>query len=346
LIRNAISTIVLATTVAAPLHLASAQETTGSVEFQLLEAPSDRQNDPRARIYIIDHVHPGDSISRKIGVTNRSDARIRVQLYAGAAELTDGEFVPGPGSGGNDLATWTSLDAEAIDVPAFDNAVATVTIAVPRDASAGERYGAVWAQLPRSTPTRGGPSEVNRVGIRMYVSVGPGGEPRTDFAIDSLTAQRTKEGRPTVVVEVRNTGGRALDMTGSLRLTKGPGGLSAGPYRADLGTTLGLGKTDSVTVPLDEKIPDGPWSARITLRSGSVERSATATIRFPHAQGAADPVKVRPETSGWLTQALAVIGALAVLLLVLLVLRRRRRSRAPDAGEPRPAPALLPSSSR
>jgi hypothetical protein len=66
--------------------------------------------------------------------------------------------------------------------------------------------------------------------IRLYLSVGPGGAPAANFTIDSLTAKRTPDGHPTVLARVHNTGGRALDMNGTLRLVDGPGALDAGPY--------------------------------------------------------------------------------------------------------------------
>lgn len=114
-----------------------------------------------------------------------------------------------------------------------------MTIAVPRDASPGERYGAVWAEA-RATPVAGqGITEINRVGMRMYLSVGPGGPPAAGFRIQSLVAARASDGRPLVRAQVHNTGGRALDMSGTLRLLQGPGGLAAGPFPARTGTTLG-----------------------------------------------------------------------------------------------------------
>jgi hypothetical protein len=317
--------MVLAAGALAPAVGVSAQVRSGSVEVRLIEAPSDRRDDPRARIYIVDHLHPGDSISRKIGVNNTSDDALEVDLYAGAARLEDGEFVPSPRRETNELATWTTVSPEKVDVVPGDESVATVTIAVPDDASPGERYGVVWAQLPKSIPKDGGPSEVNRVGIRIYLSVGPGGEPASDFVIDSLVAQRVEDGTPVVVARVRNTGGRALDMSGSLRLAGGPGGLSAGPFPAKLGTTLGIGAAEPVTVALSKELPDGPWDAKIDLRSGLVERSASAAIRFPHSEGVAKPVKVDAPSSGWPWIALFVLGALAMLVVILLLRRRRRR---------------------
>ena len=83
------------------------------------------------------------------------------------------------------------------------------------------------------------------------------------------------------------------------KLSDGPGGLSAGPFDANLGTTLATGATGPVTVHLDERLPAGPWTARITLRSGLVERSAHATVTFPVA-GAGPAVRATSDRPGWL----------------------------------------------
>jgi hypothetical protein len=148
------------------------------------------------------------------------------------------------------------------------------------------------------------------------------------MTINSLTAKRSPDGRPMVVATVHNTGGRALDMNGTLQLSAGPGGLSAGPFPATLGVTLGIGDTEPVTIALDRRLPAGPWDALITLRSGLLEHSARATITFPDA-GASPPVKTTSPRPGWVYP--AAIAALVVLLLLsiaaLLVALRRRGCR-------------------
>jgi hypothetical protein len=83
---------------------------------------------------------------------------------------------------------------------------ADVTIATPGDAAPGEQYGVVWAEA-RSAPSGQGVIQVSRVGIRPYISVGPGGAPAPDFTIESLTAERSPDGRPMVLASVHNTGG-------------------------------------------------------------------------------------------------------------------------------------------
>ena len=117
---------------------------------------------------------------------------------------------------------------------------------------------------------------------------------------------------------MRNTGGRALDMSGTLRLLAGPGGLNAGPFPAQLGTTLAIGAIEPVTILLDKRLPAGPWKARVDLHSGLVERHSQATITFPAAR----------EASSW-PSFIVVLAALALLLgMIALVVVFRHRSPA------------------
>ena len=51
-----------------------------------------------------------------------------------------------------------------------------MTISVPADASAGERYGVVWAEVSAGPPAGGGITMVSRAGVRVYLAVGPGGQ--------------------------------------------------------------------------------------------------------------------------------------------------------------------------
>jgi hypothetical protein len=75
-------------------------------------------------------------------------------------------------------------------------------------------------------------------------------------------------------------------MVGELELLDGPRGLRAGPFPASLGSTLAIGESGQVIVPLDAQLPDGPWQAAITLRGGLLERSAKASLTFPRVGSA------------------------------------------------------------
>ena len=221
----------------------------GSIGLRLLDAPI--SDDPRARLYITDHLAPGTVIHRRIEVSNTSESTAEVALYPAAASIEGGSFVGAEGHTANELSTWTTVDPQEESVAAGERVTAMVTIAVPANAAPGERYAAIWAEA-RSDPDKGGRIvQVNRVGTRIYLSVGPGGSPAPDFTIDSLTAGRSAEGEPTILASVHNTGGRALDMHGSLTLKDGPGGLNAGPFPAELGTILAVGESESVTILLE-----------------------------------------------------------------------------------------------
>jgi hypothetical protein len=217
-------------------------------------------------------------------------------------------------------------------VPAGSKATAMVTITVPKDAAPGEQYGVIWAEARSAAKAGGGVVQVSRVGVRLYVSVGPGGPPPANFTIDTMTAQRAANGQPMVVASVHNTGGRAMDMSGALELTKGPGGLSAGPFPANVGVTLAVGADAKVTVALDKALPAGPWQATIKLRSGLIERETSATLTFP-AKGSADPVATKPAepASGgvptWAYLAGAgLLAALTAAAAAVTITRRRRLS--------------------
>jgi hypothetical protein len=306
--------------------------TNGGIGIRLAEAPVTRRDDPRARLYVVDHVAPGATIRRKVEVSNNTTSPQTIALYPAAAAIAKGEFTPEGGHAVNELSTWTKLDTAQLQLGAGQKRIIQATVAVPAKASSGERYGVIWAEVAAGVKT--GVNQVNRVGIRMYLSVGPGGEPASDFTVDTLQANRLPDGQPVVYALVHNTGGRALDMSGSLRLTKGPGGLSAGPFTARLGTTLGIKDTEPVTVLLDKALPAGPWNARIDLASGLTKRAATAVITFPDAAGpgndaSAAPVVLQQNSSSSGFPVVPVIATVAGLGLVgflaLVVFKRPRR---------------------
>ena len=299
---------------AAPVAIARAA-TAGSIGVQLLDVPATAQSDPRARLYIIDRLHPGTIIHRRIEISNTTASTVHVVSYPAAATISQGAFVGAAAHTPNELSTWTSVLPATSDVPPGEHAIATVTIAVPRNAPPGEQYGVIWAETRSAPPAGGGITQVSRVGIRLYLSIGPGGAPASQFTIDSLTGKRSADGQPMVVASVHNSGGRALDMSGTMQLSSGPGGLSAGPFAANLGTTLAIGATEPIIIMLDKQIPDGPWHALVTLRSGLLQRSARATVSFP-ATGTSSR-----------SPFLIVIAGLVILLLVGIVAARLRRRR-------------------
>jgi hypothetical protein len=255
----------------------------GPIGVRLLEAPAARRHDPRAEMYIVDHAAPGTTIKRRIQVTSSLPTRQHIALYAAAAGIERARFTFAAGSTANELTRWTSLDHATLDLAPHGSAVAHVVIHVPPKASPGERYAVIWAQDAAMPDPSHNISAINRVGIRVYLSVGPGGEPLSYFQIGKVTSLRDQTERPQLQVQVHNTGARALDMNGTLSLSGGPGGLSVGPFPATTGVTLAPGDTAPTTVLLNKQIPEGPWKARLTLASGLVQQTVTFTITFPRS---------------------------------------------------------------
>ena len=332
---------------ATPAYSASGQSAPSAnkhpgLGIQLLEAPTALAKDPRAHIYIIDHLAPDTTIQRKVQVNNGTAKPLDISLYAAGSDIKDGVWSPFSGHQQDELSQWTSVEPSSLHLDAGQSAVVQTTIDVPADAASGERYAVIWAesQIPGSGPVR----EVARAGVRVYLSVGKGGAPPTDFRIDSLSGARTKDGHPEVLAQVHNTGGRAIDISGSLKLTDGPGGLTAGPFAAKLGTTLAPGQSEPVTVVLDKSLPAGPWNARIVLQSDLTKRAAKATITFPSAAGiTGPPVKAKAvpldKHRKWLVPVAILLIALLAIALLLWLWRRRRRDDDDTRGA-RPTPSI------
>jgi hypothetical protein len=287
--------------------------------IRLVDVPVDEANNPRAYRYIIDHLHPGTTIRRRVQIANLSSSAASITVYPDAAVISGGYFIGDVGQTPSELTTWITMSRHTVTLAPHARAMVTVTIKVPRAASPGNLYGVIWAQETGLGKTGNGINviEVNRIGIRIYLSVGPGGPPPVNFDVTSITGTRSARGQPVVQAQVHNTGGQAVDVSGYLKLSDGPGGLSAGPYQ-ESGVTLAPGQSESIRVFLDKQLPDGPWRALIVLTSGITQRSAEATIDFSPA-GSAD--------RGYL------IMAVILVLLILLagsgawLIRRKIRNR-------------------
>jgi hypothetical protein len=304
-----------------------AMASSGSIGVRLLDLPADSPDGSRARSYIVDQVAPGTTVRRRIEITNTTGTTADIAIYPAAADFR-GTFRFASGHSRNELSSWTSVSQPVLRLAPGTRAVETVTIEVPKQSSSGERYAVVWAEVSAPAPVAGGVTLVNRVGIRMYVSVGPGGAPPSNFAIGSLAAERAPSGEPLVVATIHNSGKRTIDITGNLILDKGPGGLQAGPFPVKLASALGPDDSTKVTVRLDKQLPRGPWRAHLRLRTGVIQRAAVATITFPPLARPAG-AKVAPAESSHLILVVAVLlGLLAVAALSLLLFRRARRRRS------------------
>ena len=314
--------------------------------MRLVAQAGDTGVGPLARAYIVATVAPGKTLRRRVEISNTTHSPAVVEVYAGAASLHHGAFVFAAGRSPNELTGWTSVGQAVVSLPPRKATYETVTIKVPKNASAGERYAVIWASVFATAPAGGGVTLVNRVGIRMYLSIGPGGAPPSNFTIGRLTAQRSASGVPSVVAAVHNTGERTLDISGTLTLSRGPGGLRAGPFPVTLGATLGPSASEPATVHLGARLPRGPWHARMRLTSGRLQRTATAAITFPRTARA---VKPSGSVGGWrhsVAETLLVLFVLIGLGLWYTYSRRRRKPSNASSPPQRASGPVLPLWSR
>ena len=250
------------------------------IGIRIVDVPATaRRNDPLALSYIVNQLAPGTSVRRQLEITNSTPTTASVAVYPAAASFRQGGFAFAAGHTGNELSSWTSPSRAVLRLAPGSIAFETVTIRVPKDASSGERHAVIWAEV--STSGSGGVKLANRVGIRMYVSIGPGGAAPSNFEVGAIIARRSPSAQPLVVARVRNNGQRTIAIRGSLTLSNGPGGVRAGPFPVNLGQPLGPGRSRSVTVRLDKRLPRGPWRAQLRLQGRSIHRLVEATITFP-----------------------------------------------------------------
>jgi hypothetical protein len=325
-VRRVVSTIMLAAVAGAAVPAAVYADSISRPAPQrfgvrLVDVPVSEANNPRALRYIIDYLPPGTVIRRRILILNQEPHTAHFTVYPDAAQITHGFFVGDNGATRSELTTWITVQHPSVTLGPGSSATDMITISEPRTATRGEHYGVIWVQqVAQVHPSHAVTiNEVARVGVRIYLAVGQGGMPPTSFAITSVSGHRTAKGQPFIVADVRNHGGRAVDLSGVARLTAGPGGIAAGPYEEQQVVTLAPGQAGKVTFVPARRIPNGPWTARVSLVSGLTSRTSSAAIEF---SGAA--------ISSWTARLPMEISGAAVLtgLLLLAGLFARRRPRA------------------
>src|SRR5436190_17437758 len=140
--QRLLSVLVVAGALVAPVTTSSASTDRAhpGLGIRLLETPTALAKDPRAHTYIIDHLAPGTVIQRKIQVVDGTTNPLRVALYAAGARITKGLWSPFPGTTPDELSSWVNVQPGGVALAPNQSTTAEVRIAVPKDASSGERY--------------------------------------------------------------------------------------------------------------------------------------------------------------------------------------------------------------
>ena len=258
-------------------------------------------------------------------IINQEPRTARFTVYPAAARITQGVFTGLAGHARSELTGWITVKHPSLTLGPGRSAMDLVTIRVPAGATRGEHYGVIWTQQAASAAAAGNVAikDVARVGVRVYLAVGRGGAPPTRFAITAVQGQPPAAGGPLLTAHVRNTGGRAIDLTGTLRLAGGPGGSSAGPFASRQLLTLAPGQSGNVVFALPAMLPAGPWTATVTLVSGLTTATARATVSLGPQKAAASWATPMTFTWGGL-----LLGASVIASVWIARTRRPRRALA------------------
>jgi hypothetical protein len=285
---------------------------------RLVTVPVSEAHNPRALEYIIGDLTPGTVIRRRILIANNEPRTSHFTVYPDAAHIRNGSFTGDAGQTASELTTWISIQHGRVTLRRDTSVQDLVTIRVPRVATRGEHYGVIWVQQVARAKTAHGVAirEVNRVGIRIYLAIGKGGALPTKFVITKIAGYRSPQGQPVLAARVSDTGGLAVDLSGTVRLTAGPGGTSAGPFSSQKVVTLAPGQSGTLTFLPGRRLPSGPWRATVTAVSGLNKVSASATIDISgHAAGRT-----------WIrTAALIGGGGFGIAVLMMFAVWARRR---------------------
>ena len=311
----------LAATAGSPSPSASPGAPQGGIGIKLVDVPASQVNDPRARAYIINRLAPGTVLDRKFEVANLGTAPVALVLYPAAATIANGTFQFSAGHTQNLMTAWISLSRDALTLAPRSSATIAATFTVPANAPSGGQYGVIWAQ--ETSAGKGNVQLVSRVGIRIYLSVGPGGGAPAGFTLGTPVTSRTPAGVPVVRVPVHNTGGAAVDIHGTLQLSGGPGGVSAGPFQTPAVLSLTPGQSGQSTFDLSAHLPEGSWQASVTMISGLITQTEKVTLDFTSASittaatAAHNPFPLVLVAGG--------IAAIIILAIAALLINRSRR---------------------
>ena len=115
--RFLLAVTLTAAVVAAPAGAATAAPGAtdpGAIGVRLVDVPKAALDDPRARLYIVDHLAPGTTIKRRIEVTNTTAKTATLPCaHPAAATITGNAFLGAAGHTKNDLSTWTSVAGQS-----------------------------------------------------------------------------------------------------------------------------------------------------------------------------------------------------------------------------------------
>jgi hypothetical protein len=220
---------------------------------------------------------PGATYRGAVAIRNSGNAPVAVKLYqtdytfssAGANQYS------APGTQPRSNGAWVSLAQEQVTVPPHATASVSYDVAVPADASLKGSYWSMIMIEPLSPAEAGNASAlkkgqvraavttVTRFGVQVASEIGNNGTRELRFANPRLT--KGKDGKPSLAIDVSNTGERTLRPSLALDLHNAQGaqrkGLSGAAQR--------LYPASAAQFQMDiSAVPKGTYRALVTADAG------------------------------------------------------------------------------
>jgi len=275
--------------------------------------------------FIYRNVTPGTTLHTYVGITNYSNVPVTFAVYpADAVNTSTGGFdVVRQGQQSVGVGVWTKLARSTVTVPAGIEENIPVTIDVPTNATPGDHYGGIMAQISSSTGKNDRFRVNRRVGARVYLRIIGPIHPSLDIQNLGLdyggNINPFAAGTATVHYTVTNNGNLALSGSQAVTITSLFGTLASGSPKSIV--NLLPGKSQDVTLTLTGIPPAGPIDANVTLVP-SIPKGTTDTTPTKKLPTLA---AIEDSTGTWAVPWLQFI--LFVLLLVALWRWRRWRKR-------------------
>lgn len=269
----------------------------------------------RDRSYIVKAVAPGAELADRVLAVNLTDKPLDLEVAPADASITP-EGVFAPGTTATAVGSWITATPGQVRVPPHGTVPVDVRIRVPADAAAGDHIAAVVARKAGEPSGSGNVRVVQRVGVRVYLTVQPTDESSRRGALGRQFEFRSlRWAGDAFEAEVANTGDLLVEPLGTVDVRRG--GLGATAEVPVLGTVPpGESRTFRVSPPADLEPGTYDGTVRLHLVQGGDDqaRTVTFTLDGPLHTGRPPVAPAKDKAFPWwlMVIAVAALGAVAV----------------------------------
>ncbi len=257
----------------------------------------------------------GEQVTRSLTITNEGSASASITLtannFVASGEEGGASYLP-KGTGG--LADWMTLAPGSFDLAGGASQNVTVTIDVPRNASAGGHYASVFAYTAAADNVSGsGAAVTTAIGANFLVNISGNVVESASIAEFSTPRSRLNAGEDVeFTIRVSNSGNTHVSPTGVVEVYRKGVKVDEVALNA-AGSVVLPNSTRAFTVTSDKALLPGAYSAVAIVSYGSGEVLSAPAISFAVIGD-----------SSLISLVAGGLGVLAVLLALALLVGRKK----------------------